>query len=258
MIELWQAIILGIVQGITEWLPISSSGHLVIFQQLFQNIEQPVVFDLFLHIGSLFVVIAVFFNEIKQIALSFFLKEYQEYRKFAYYIILGTIPTALIGLFFRDLFEKAFSSLLSTGTALIITGLLLFFCEGFEAKKRISALSALVIGAMQGLAITPGISRSGTTIAAALFFGTEKREAVRFSFLLFIPAMIGAIILQGKDISINAIEWMPVLVGTLFAIIVGYASLKLLILVVHKRKLRYFSYYCWIVGFIAILLSMKL
>jgi len=110
---------------------------------------------------------------------------------------------------------------------------------------------------MQGLAIMPGISRSGSTIATALFFGTEKKEAVRFSFLLFIPAMLGAIILQLKDMSVNSIEWLPIIVGTVFAIIIGYASLKLLILIVNKRRLKYFSYYCWIIGIVVTLLSFK-
>jgi undecaprenyl-diphosphatase len=256
MIPIWQAVILGIVQGITEWLPVSSSGHLVILQQLF-GIDQPVVLDLFLHIGSLVVVLFVFFEEIKKIALSFFVKEYRKYQTPAFYIVLATIPTALIGYCFEDLFEKAFSALLPVGIALLITGLLLFFCERFEKNRKIRFDSALAVGAVQGLAIMPGISRSGSTIAASLFLGVERKEAVRFSFLLFIPAMIGAAMLQLKNINSYSIEWLPVLIGTFFAIIIGYASLKLLLLVVRQKGLKYFSFYCWLLGLATIILSFK-
>lgn len=256
MASLWQIIILGIIQGITEWLPISSSGHLVIFQYFF-DIEEPVIFDLFLHMGSLLVVFLVFWREIKQLILSFFIKEYKKYRKIAYYIIIGTIPTALLGYFFEDMFESFFSSLLAVGIALIITGFLLYFCERFEKNNSITVKSALVMGIMQGLAITPGISRSGSTISTALYFGVKREEAVKFSFLLFIPAMLGATILQSKDIVFNSIEWTPIIIGTLVAVIVGYLSLKLLILIVKKKRLRLFSYYCWIVGITTLILSIK-
>jgi undecaprenyl-diphosphatase len=257
MIDLWQAVVLGIVQGITEWLPVSSSGHLVIIQQLFQNIQEPVTLDLFLHIGSLFVVLFVFFDEIKKIVLSFFVKKYREYRKLAYFVIIGTIPTALIGYFFKDLFESAFSSLLAVGISLLVTGTFLFFCERFQKKKKLTLGSALTIGFVQGLAITPGISRSGSTIASALFLGIDKKEAVRFSFLLFIPAIAGATVLHFKDMTAGSIEWLPIIVGMAVSVVVGYLALKLLILVVDKKRLHYFSYYCWLVGLLAIVLSFK-
>ncbi|MBW2994816.1 undecaprenyl-diphosphate phosphatase, partial [Candidatus Woesearchaeota archaeon] len=150
----------------------------------------------------------------------------------------------------------AFSSLLPVGIALLITGTFLHFCEKFTKNKKITLLPAIIIGIAQGLAIMPGISRSGATIATALFFGTQKKEAVRFSFLLFIPAMIGATVLQAKNIT-NNIQWTPIIIGTFFAVIIGYASLKLLILIVNKKRLSWFSYYCWIIGILVILLSFK-
>jgi undecaprenyl-diphosphatase len=256
MIEIWQAIVLGIVQGITEWLPVSSSGHLVIIQHFF-DVEQPVIFDLFLHIGSLLVVCIVFFEQIKQVILSFFVKKYNKYRRIGYLVIIATIPTAIIGYLFEDLFVSAFSALLPVGIALIITGFLLFFCEGFEKKNKVRTGSALAIGAMQGLAIMPGISRSGSTIAAGLFFGVGRREAVNFSFLLFIPAIIGAAVLQFRDMQNYSIEWMPVIIGTISAVVVGYFSLRLLVFVVNKKMLKHFSYYCWILGIITVILSLK-
>jgi undecaprenyl-diphosphatase len=256
MITIMQAILLGIIQGVTEWLPVSSSGHLVIFQQLFGLNEGNVVFDLFLHVGSLFVVLYVFRENIKQIILSFVNDKYKKYRKLAYLVVIGTIPTALIGYFFQDFFEAMFSTLLPVGIALLITGLLLFFCERFEKKKELSTVSALGVGVMQGIAIMPGISRSGSTIAAALFFGIKKEDAVSFSFLLFIPAILGASVLQFSKLGTASVEWMPVILGTVTAVVIGYFALNFLIKIVRQKKLKFFSYYCWIVGILAIVVGL--
>ncbi|MBW3011783.1 undecaprenyl-diphosphate phosphatase [Candidatus Woesearchaeota archaeon] len=254
MTTILQAIILGLIQGITEWLPVSSSGHLVIFQQLFRLTQDNIIFDLFVHIGSLLVVLLVFWEQIKQVTLSFFIKSYSKYRKIAYFVILGTIPTALIGYFFQDFFESMFSTLIPVGSALLVTGFVLFFCERLEKNKSINSASALTVGAVQGLAIMPGISRSGSTIAAALFFGVKKDEAVNFSFLLFIPAILGASVLQLSKIqSYAAVEWGPIAIGTLIAVIAGYLSLKLLLIVVKNKRLKLFSYYCWLDGIAVII-----
>jgi len=255
MTSILQALVLGIVQGLTEWLPVSSSGHLVIFQNLFGLSQQNVIFDLFLHLGSLLVVLYVFREKIKQVVLSFFVNKYKKYRTMAYLVILGTIPTALIGYFFQDFFEAMFSSLVPVGVALLITGVLLYFCERFERKKELNPISALVVGLVQGIAIMPGISRSGSTIAAAQFMGVKKEEALNFSFLLFIPAILGASVLQLSKTDVSNIELAPVIIGTLAAVVVGYFALTLLVKLVKQGKLKMFSYYCWAVGILAVALG---
>ncbi|MBI2548443.1 undecaprenyl-diphosphate phosphatase [Candidatus Woesearchaeota archaeon] len=255
MVSIGEAIILGIVQGVTEWLPISSSGHLVLMQQLF-NIEVPLIYDIILHLGTLIALFIVFWKEIVGMtrAVLTFDKNNPSFR-FAIFILLGSIPTAIIGFLFQDLFASFFTSLLVVGIGLLITGTLLFFSRFADGKKGLTLWHALCIGTAQGIAIIPGISRSGITIATGLFQGMEKELAAKFSFLLSIPAVGGAFLLRLTDLeAVSSQDYLPYFFGLLAATIVGYYSLKLLLHIVVKRKFHTFCWYCWPVGLLAILL----
>jgi len=248
MLTFLQAVILGIVQGITEWLPISSSGHLVIFQQFF-GLDVPVFFDILLHVGILGVVFVFFRKDILKLIKAIIHRDFQsEYGRLFIFIFFGSIPTAIIGLVFHKLLISFFSNILVVGIALIATGTFLFFCERREDKKELTIQESLLIGLAQGLAIIPGISRSGSTIGIGLLRGINRDKLVRFSFLLSVPAIFGAGLFESRNIVFSQIEWFPFLSGMIVSGIVGYFSLKFLIRFIKERKLKWFSYYCWIVG----------
>jgi undecaprenyl-diphosphatase len=255
MVDLIQAIILGIVQGITEWLPVSSSGHLVIFQHLF-GLSAEIAFDLMLHIATLIVVCAVFRKEIISVLKAIGRWDFKsEEGKLALFIIAGTIPTGLIGYFFREFFTSAFSGLFVVGIALIFTGLLLIQSRFPLKPAKLNYKRSVLIGILQGIAITPGVSRSGATISTALITGVDREKAVRFSFLLFIPAILGAMVFLANDITLTAFaNPLPMIAGMVTSIIVGYFSLKVLIKLVINKKFHWFALYCWIIGIILLLL----
>jgi|SRR3989344_1348408 len=245
-----EAIILGIVQGITEWLPISSSGHLVLLQNLFK-IEQPVVFDLILHLGSLLVVLIVFREDIKKLVIGVFRKE-KEYINLLFKIIIATIPIALVGFLLKDFIEKIFNDLRVVGFSFLFTSILLFLSKYPKVKnKELNYKNSFIIGLVQVLALLPGLSRSGSTISAGLMQGVKNEDVARFSFLLFIPAILGATILEIKNVNlINDV--IPLVIGVLTVVIVGFISLKLLLYIVKNSKIYFFSYYCLIIGLITL------
>lgn len=265
-----QAIILGIFQGITEFLPVSSSGHLVILQNLFNIREGNLFFTEMLHFGTLVSIVVVYFNDIITMIKEFFslllsiLKGKKPQRitihqKLALLIIVGSIPTAIIGLAFEDFFESLYSSILPIGFAFMITGLLLWIAEkkAFQNKnvEKMSFMDSIIIGIAQGMAIIPGISRSGSTIVAGLLRGLNKPLSTEYSFLLALPATFGAGLLgiiksirTESEVLINA----PLLVGVLMSAIVGIISIKFLIKLLNKNKLHYFSYYLWFIGIVTI------
>ncbi len=248
MITYLEAFILAIVQGITEWLPVSSSGHLVIFQQLY-GMSADIFFDLMLHLATLIVVLFVFRKDIVAVLKAFFKWDRSEEWKLAMFIIIGSIPTFIIGYSFKEFFTASFESLTVVGFALLITGLMVAFTALPPRKAKLGWKRAVLIGIFQGLAITPGISRSGATISAAISTGVDRAKAVRFSFLLFIPAILGAAAFQAKDVaSVGIADLGPVILGMVTAIIVGYFALKLLIRLVINRKFHWFAIYCWVLG----------
>ncbi|QTA88492.1 undecaprenyl-diphosphate phosphatase [Desulfonema magnum] len=265
-----QAIVLGIIQGLTEFLPISSSGHLVLSQHLFGLKEPELFFDISVHAGTLIAVIIYFWKEIQAIIVSLIRfvglllkrKVFLDYIwedadvKLALLIIIGSVPTAFIGLLFREVADQLFSSVFIVGAALIVTGLLLWGTRGMqkegESVASFSVKDALIIGAIQGLAIIPGISRSGSTIAAGLFLRLNRETAARYSFLLSIPAIIGAEILSLKDVTAQQLDMMTLL-GTVMAGAVGYCALTLLVYIVKKGQLHIFSPYCWVIGIVALI-----
>jgi undecaprenyl-diphosphatase len=271
--SLAQALFLGFIQGITEFLPVSSSGHLVIFQNIFGLKEPNLFFDVALHFGTLLAVLIVLKKEVFSLLkglLSFsvhifkgrkheLVEQDKAMARLAGLIIVGLVPTALLGFFFRSIIEVLFNSLLGVGCMLLITGIFLWTTrmtgEGHKDTGNLSILDAILIGFVQGLSIAPGISRSGSTIAFALFRKVKKSAAVRFSFLLSIPAILGAMVLEWENPLLQQGELLNVLAGTVVAAIAGYICLKLLIRMVQKGHLYYFSPYCWAVGSAAILFS---
>ena len=271
-----EAILLGILQGLTEFLPVSSSGHLVLFQHLFGLKEAELFFDVCVHLGTLVAVIIVFRHEIIKI-ISVLLQlvapggqkekflqkmESEPELKMAVLIVIGSIPTAILGLLFASIADRLFSSTLIVGLMLMVTGLLLWFTRKAEthaiaaSNGHLTTAKAFVIGVVQGLAIIPGISRSGSTISTGLLLGVDRETAARYSFLLSIPAIVGAGLLSLKDgfSQTNPVIWTSLL-GAVTAAIVGYGALKSLLHIVKKGHLYVFAPYCWLVGLLAILFS---
>ena len=279
-----QALILGIVQGLTEFLPISSSGHLVIGQHLIGLEHADLAFDVSVHVGTLGAVVVFFRRDIAAILLAI-LRYRPAWRpaalkallapgspdaeiRLALLVVLGSIPTAIIGLILKHFEETLFASPLITGVMLLVTGSVIYLTRRPQAAARthpektrplsaISVRDALLIGFVQGLAVLPGISRSGNTIAAGMFAGIHPRAAARFSFLLSIPAVSGAALLVLLEASAQGrVDTAACLAGGLTALIVGYAALAFLVFLINKGKLHAFAPYCWIVGIAVILLSL--
>ena len=251
----FQAIFLGLIQGLTEFIPVSSSGHLVIAQYFLDIKEDQILFNVILHIGTLIPIFIIFWQDIKDMIL---LKK--EKRKETFYILLAIIPTGIIGVLFEDFFENLFANAYLTALMLIVTGLILYITEKIDGgEKEVEELKfwqPLLVGLAQGGAIIPGISRSGTTIAASLFQGLNRKAAARFSFLMSIPVIGGAGFLQLLKVlesgSFN-LELKIVLLGFFSAVVSGYFAIKLLVKLVNQEKLSVFAYYCWILGLIIIL-----
>ena len=250
-----QAIFLGLLQGLTEFLPVSSSGHLIVFQNFF-GIEEPMLtFNIFLHLGTLLAVLVVFAKDIWTLLRRPFCREVA-------LLIIATIPVALAGIFFEDYVTGIFSSTLSVGIALIVTGAMMYISDRFYGHRSIKDLpfsNALIVGIFQGVAILPGISRSGSTIFASLFCGMERAQAARFSFLLSIIAILGA---SGKE-SIDLIKSTGGLhleqfyfVGMAAAAISGFFAIKFFLNLLKKNNMKFFAFYCWIFAAITIVWSL--
>lgn len=252
MITIIQAIILGIIQGITEWLPISSSGHLVIFQNLFK-ITPPVIFDITLHMGSLIVIITVFWKDILTLIKGVLRKE-KTHLKFLGYLIIASIPIAIVGFFLNSYIKSIFNSLITVSISLIFTSIILFLTKKAKQNTNLNLKNTYIIGMFQAIAILPGVSRSGMTISSGLIQGIKKQEVIKFSFLLFIPAIIGAALFELKNIG-EITNMTPMIIGTLAAIITGFLSLKILLKIIRNNKLSYFGWYCLALGTILLAIS---
>jgi undecaprenyl-diphosphatase len=247
-----EAIVLGIVQGLTEFLPVSSSGHLVLLQKVFQINEGAMLFTIMLHFGTLISIFIVFRNDIFEMIKS-------PLSKLSLMIISATIPTVLIALLLKDLVEDAFSSASTLGFGFLFTGVLLWTVDsikpGKKELKEMTFINAILIGIAQGLAIFPAVSRSGSTIAGALFQNFDRRYAAKFSFLMSIPAILGSLVFQVKDIvgTELSIEWTPVIIGTLVAAASGYFAIRFMMEVITKKSLKYFSVYVFVLGGLVLL-----
>ena len=256
------AIVLGIVQGLTEFLPVSSSGHLVILQRLIGFTGPDVLFDTFLHMGTLVSVCIVFKNDLFSMGRSLVRRDMKSPEmRLVFLICIGTIPTALLGYFFRDFFERQFSAVLPAAAMLLVTGCVLFLADrvanNAKSQKEIRKRDAFSIGFVQGASLLPGLSRSGSTISTGIFLGLERSLAARFSFLLSIPAIAGAGMIQISEVKeLEGHLLAPLVIGTLTSTVTGYGAIRILLKVVVRRKLSFFSYYCWALGFGVLLISL--
>lgn len=249
--ELWKALLLGLVQGLTEFLPISSSGHLVFGNYLLGIENATIVFEVAVHVGTLVAVLVYFRKDLAMVIVDFF--KGGEGRWVGWMIILGTIPTVIIGLCFKDFFESVFHAPKFAAGGLLVTSVLMFAGEkvrrGERKLTKIRWIDALVVGLLQGMAIMPGISRSGSTISAGLFAGLDRDAAARYSFLLSIPAILGALVLNLKDFAaIDSGLLMPSVLGAVVAAVSGYAAIGILMAVLRKGKLYGFVIYTLLVG----------
>lgn len=260
----WKAVVLGIIQGLTEFLPVSSSGHLALAQYFFGIEGAQLFFDVMLHLGTLGAVIVVFQRDIRDIFVAIFGREpaprsdsaYQMTKKsgrfFALFVILGSIPTVIIALIFKTFVEKLFIMPLFVSGMLLTTGIVLWLSGRLssvdDTPRDLNTVSALIIGTAQGIATLPGISRSGMTISTALMRGVNRVEAARFSLLLSVPAILGATLLELKDVASVGIPVWTIIAGTLAAFVVGYAAIRVLLRILRRGQFSRFAYYCWGIG----------
>lgn len=268
---IWIAIVLGIVQGLTEFLPVSSSGHLALMQNILDvhtYLENALAFDIVLHLGTLFAVIVAFWADIKELVIELFgfikdgfkIKD-RPYRRLIVMLLISTVlmvPAALLD----KLVSNAMGSTLFIGCALCVTAVMLTFADKSGGGDKTAAdapySSALVVGAMQLFAIVPGISRSGSTLCGGLFSGFKREFAVKFAFLLSIPAVLGAAVFELPDMFERGIDsslLIPCIVGFLVSAVFGYLAIKTVQLLTKKRSLRWFGLYCAVVGVVSIILS---
>jgi undecaprenyl-diphosphatase len=256
----WESVILGVLQGLTEFLPVSSSGHLVIGKSLLGLDEPGVTLEVLLHFSTLLSVFWVFGKDF--LKLFRFPKD-QTQRRFLFLLIVGCIPTAVIGLVIGRYADLLFKSTLVVGIMLLVTGGILLLITalpaGIKTIGRMQARDALWVGLLQGLAVIPGISRSGSTIMAALWRGLNRETAVRYSFMLAAPVILGAALLEMKKLleaGMGQAMLINYMVGGLAAFIAGVCAIKIFIRLLKENKFHYFAYYCFAVGAAAIIASL--
>ena len=258
--ELIEAIILGIIQGLTEFLPVSSSGHIELVKVFFQDIKENMTMTVVLHFATALSTCYIFRKDLAQIFKGLFqFKNNQEFR-FSSKIVLSMIPAAIIGLLYDDIIESFFSgNILLVGSMLIITGILLFVADKAKTtKKEITFTQSLLIGISQAVAILPGISRSGATISTSVLLGVDREKAAKFSFLMVVPLIFGKIAkdLLSDEFDLKSDELLFLGVGFIFAFFTGLIACKWMIKLVKNTNLYYFSIYCFVVGISAILYSL--
>ncbi|MFL2573488.1 MAG: undecaprenyl-diphosphate phosphatase [Flavobacteriales bacterium] len=258
--DIINAIILGIIQGLTEFLPVSSSGHLEIFKVLLGENKMPsesLLMTVILHFATACSTIVIFKGDIKKLVLGLITFEKNDSFWFSVKILISMIPAALIGFFLEAEIELLFSGdLMIVGYMLILTGLLLFMADKAKpSEKKINIKSSVIIGMSQAIAIIPGISRSGATISTAVLLGIDKENAAKFSFLMVVPLIFGKVLkdLTSSEVLLNNNEILPLIFGFIFAFITGILACKWMIKLVKKSKLKYFSIYCFIVGTLSII-----
>lgn len=260
-----EALVLGLIQGLTEYLPVSSSGHLAIGAHLFGiNGEDNLTFTIMVHVATVLSTLVILWKEIDWILKGLFKFQMNEETKYALNIVISMIPVGIVGVFFKDQVEEIFGSgLLIVGCMLIVTALLLTFSYFAKPrqKENISPLHAFIIGLGQALAVLPGLSRSGTTIATGLLLGDKKEKMAQFSFLMVIPPILGEALLdllkglKGEE-ALDGIDAFPMLVGFIAAFVSGCLACKWMINIVKKGKLVYFGIYCAIAGAVTIICSL--
>ncbi len=254
--DIFQAALLGLIQGLTEFFPVSSSGHLAIAQHFLPGFEQPgLLFDVLLHAATTLAVIIYFRQDVWKLLSCFFRHDpfAVDDRHLFKMLLLGSVPTAIIGLSFKDFFEGLFENLPVIGCMLLLTALLLILAEKIRKDGRqlpqLNAKDSLLVGIVQGLAIIPGISRSGSTIACLLLRGIDGEAAARFSFLLALPAVGGAMLLSLKDLQqVSNADLPAYAIGALVAFVSGLFAIRCLMNVIRRKRLLGFAIYCLLVG----------
>lgn len=252
---LWQAIALGVVQGITEFLPVSSSGHLVILQYL-MGVSEPMELTIVLHVGTLLSIAVVFRKE---------LFEHLQRPQLCLLIILATIPVGIVGLAFKESFDRIFETPLVAGCGLLVTAMMLAFGQRLQrdqdSLESVRPRQALFVGMFQAAALVPGVSRSGSTIAGGLLCGLRRDAATTFSFFIAIPAIAAASLVVAQELlqdSSGQHDLLPLVAGGVTAFLVGIAALRLLVGIVTQRKLHWFAWYCLLVGAVTIVWQLLL
>ncbi len=257
-----EALILGLIQGLTEPLPISSSGHLELLQEIMKISSDDLTYEVFLNFGSLLAIVILYRSLLKTIFTNSFKylktkeERYKSDFKYFYLVFFASIPAAIIGLLCEDYIEKYFTNSFTTGLMLLVTAGFLFIIRNFNGTKGIEDMKisdALFIGGAQSVALLPGISRSGSTIVGSMFKNLKREVAFDFSFLMYIPISLGVFASKINDIEINE-NGFKMLLGTLLAFIVTYFTTKWFKKLVVKGKIVYFSYYCFIVGMLALII----
>lgn len=268
----FEAIVLGLVQGLAEFLPVSSSGHLALLQNIFGvEGDKVLLFAVLLHLGTLISVFIVYWKDIWELVAELFLTikdiftgkglrlAERPVRKLGVMIIVATIPTAVIGLVFNDFFESLYTSMVAVGVGFLVTGVLMFVAERMGAANRgiekMNYRNAVFVGVLQGIAIYPGISRSGSTLVGGLTAGLKREFAVKFAFLISIPSILGSVILEAPDAiraGVDPALTGPIIAGVVVAAVSGFIAIKTMIRIVSNKKLSYFSYYVWILGIFTI------
>lgn len=258
-----EALILGIIQGLTEFLPVSSSGHLELAKAVFANKELPeegLLFTIVVHAATAFSTIVVFRKDIGKIFADLFKFKYNEGARYSFLIVLSMIPAAAVGYFFEEKIETLFTGrVMLVGCMLIVTGILLYITTRLPDKdNKTDAPKAFLVGLAQAIAIMPGISRSGATISTGLILGMSRAEAARFSFLMVLPLILGAMAMKTQKLieSGNGAEsLMPIAVGFIAAFVSGVLACRWMIALVKRSKLIWFAVYCFVAGIIAIIVG---
>ncbi|MBQ9310090.1 MAG: undecaprenyl-diphosphate phosphatase [Bacteroidales bacterium] len=264
--EWFEALILGIVQGLTEFLPVSSSGHLTIGRELLGvEASQDLVFEVTVHAATVLSTIVVFRKEIWKLLRGFFKFKMNDETDYLLKIALSMVPVFIVGVFFKDYVEALFSSLLVVGIALLVTALLLFFSDyaskkvqnGNTARNGIKWWQAFVVGIGQAVAVIPGLSRSGTTISTGLLCGVKREVMAQFSFLMVLIPILGETFLSlvGGEMAASSIGALPLLIGFLSAFVSGLFACKVMIALVRRARLSWFALYCAIVGILVIIFA---
>lgn len=255
----FQSFLLGLLQGLTEFLPISSSGHLVVVQHLLGFQEPMLAFDVAVHVGTLAAVVVYYRRSLRDLTVGIFMarERSREHRRLLGWLVLGTLPAVIIAVLFRDPIERLFASPQMVGIFWIVTGILLLAAAGCRhadrSLRKLGFIDTIVIGIAQGLAILPGISRSGATISAGIMRGVSAPDAANFSFLLSIPAILGATILQVRSLAGLEASAVPVyLVGAVTAAVSGYAAIAVLLRLLKRRVIRPFGWYCVAAGIVTL------
>ena len=265
MADLLRSIILGIIQGLTEFLPVSSSGHLELAKYLMGDTsvaEQSLFFTVMVHVATALSTLFIFRKDVADILKGIFQKEWNESKTFAVNVIVSMVPAALVGFLMEPMIEMLFDRQIAlVGAMLLVTAVLLILADRSKAThKKVRWVEALIIGIAQAVAILPGISRSGATIATSVMLGVDRYVAARFSFLMVVPLILGKIgydIVSG-DFAVQQGEALPVIAGFIAAFITGALACKWMIALVRKSQLRYFAIYCAAVGIFAIVLSLSM